>query len=275
MVTYCKQKNDRFVLYFNSSLVGQDIEDVHQLRVTIKELRSIWTLVEWTSDKAYSKEQHYANITPLFKSAGNLREAQVNYSLVKNLKANYIQHYKNHLLELEENCIVHLLVAMKSFDMKRFSTHNKSLYKTASQFEEQDIRRNIAKLISHKLKKVELLRELLPNDKKLHKIRVHLKVVKEMFQIMNELELTKGLEQLRKQNISICKYLGLWHDQVVLLESVKTFDKKGLNHRELSYYTTFINRVAQKENLRKQLVLEKLNSYINAHQSKALVSASK
>ena len=264
---YVEKKYDSFVLYFNSSLVGQDINDIHQLRVTIKELRALWMLIEWASQKTYKKAPHFSSISPLFKKAGQLREAQVNYSMVQNMRTSYMKYYKEHLIDVQEITVVHLLVTMESFDLEGYQKLNKGMYEAIDNLTPLDFRKSIVEIILQKSVKIENLRKSLPNDKKLHKIRTHLKVIKELFQIMKTLNLTKGLEKLRNQNITICRYMGEWHDHVVLLHSLQALDISLMSKGNTRYFQNFIHRIKVKEENKKNIVMTKLNNYLQAQNS--------
>ena len=71
-----------FRKYLKKTQKNQGVEDIHELRVSIKKLRAILSLLEISSKGQITKKKHYDLFYNLFKSCGKVREAQVNLELV-------------------------------------------------------------------------------------------------------------------------------------------------------------------------------------------------
>jgi CHAD domain-containing protein len=63
----------------------EDIEAIHDLRLSIKRLRVVARLADITSDGGFSAEERLTNINTLFKNAGRLRDAQLTRILLQEL----------------------------------------------------------------------------------------------------------------------------------------------------------------------------------------------
>lgn len=69
--------------YIAATQISGDMEDIHQLRVAIKNIRASLSLFECCAQGVFKKRQHVTLLAPIYKRAGKIREAQVNLLMLK------------------------------------------------------------------------------------------------------------------------------------------------------------------------------------------------
>jgi CHAD domain-containing protein len=73
------------------------MEDIHQLRATIKKIKAIWMLIDEITGSRISKQDYTDLISPLFKTAGVVREAQINGMLLQQKRSALLSTYREGL----------------------------------------------------------------------------------------------------------------------------------------------------------------------------------
>ena len=66
------------------------------------------------------------------------------------------------------------------------------------------------------LEEIQKLKHLIDDDKKLHKIRIHLKAALEILLLICRLSNDQGLNEFRKELKSLATIIGKWHDYISL-----------------------------------------------------------
>ncbi len=193
------------------------MEDIHQMRVSIKKLKANWSLLEYLSGGKFSKKAHVKYISTIFDSAGIVREKQVNLSIIEKRKANYLRPFTIGLRKTQSRAIEKLLAKMKSFDLKQSEKLDLVWKQYLKGLTDEHIFNTSIAFILDELTKVDLLEQLLPDDQALHQIRIHLKMVYEILSILKEKEAVPELKRLQKNTKSINQQIGDWHDYMVLL----------------------------------------------------------
>ena len=90
---------DWFKTYFDQTMKRQEVEDVHQLRVFIKRIRTVLSLTQIFTDEVFNKKPHYELFSPLFSKAGFLREIHVNEALLYEAGPDMLPPYQDYLSE--------------------------------------------------------------------------------------------------------------------------------------------------------------------------------
>ena len=112
--------SESFQFNFKKTLEDQGIEDIHQLRVTIKKLRAIWSLMETATKGKWTKKEHFTLTSKLFSEAGKVREAQVNLGMITKYRVKYLITYAEYLEKIQSSTTERLLKEMNAFDLKKF-----------------------------------------------------------------------------------------------------------------------------------------------------------
>jgi len=271
LIQHYKDKQVSFHLYFKSTFERQGIEEIHQLRLSIKKLRTILSLMELVSHGMLNKKGYFSLLSKLFDAAGEVREAQVSLRLIEKSNAFYLMPYKEYLKETQSRANIKLLTTMQAFDFKSFEIlNNKFLQEMKGITSENAIKKSAAYVLK-KIRKVYELKNHLPDNRKLHKIRIHLKAVFEIMTIMNELNSgSTVLEKLQNKIKSIDKKIGKWHDYVILLTSLNYFTNQILMNKNVRYLINLIRRVEYQQEIRQQNILRLINKYITQRELKLI-----
>ena len=264
ILKYYSDKLKTFYSFLKGTLKKENKEAIHQLRVTVKELRAIWRMIELISEKEFinNLEPH---IGKLFKRAGRVREAQINLSLVKKNTSQYLRPYIKSEQNREKNQQLKLKNLVAAFDKEIFDKENSILCQALSKILLPQLKHGAIALIIQKNEIILDLKKALPDDRKLHKIRIHLKVIKEVLNLLHQLNLDSDFQRLRIANREVCKCIGTWHDYVVLRSSLLKHDISKMNNHSIFYYKKYIERTDKIQEDMQEEVIIKLENYIKAY----------
>ncbi|MEZ5022063.1 MAG: CHAD domain-containing protein [Chitinophagales bacterium] len=226
IIKYYKNQILLFDFYFERTLKSKSKEDLHQMRVSIKRLKAIWSMMEMATSGKWQKKQHYKLFDKLFDAAGKVRELEVNSELIEKYNSSYLDSYNKYLQNTQEGLNRELFVRMQSFDHKNFEALNNKLLQKMKGLSYKVVLKESARYIQKEVKKVLKLNDELPNNRKLHKIRIHLKAANEILTIINELNTRVSLKKLQTNIKSLNERVGKWHDYTVLLSSLKHLPMK-------------------------------------------------
>ncbi len=209
--------------------VGYKVEDVHEMRTSIKRLRALLQLVEFLSDSQFSTKKYLKRERKLFKSVGTLREIQVEEMLVYYYEEKLgldFSEYSEYLFEKEHREIgklkrnfgkikgdsvfndTNLTEALRSIDIETVQERTQAFVKRKS---------NTLLKINQKAKITE----------RVHKNRTILKQIYYLYDIIVELSgwhifLGMTKEEIREKE----QQIGEWHDRVNSLYFLELFFMK-------------------------------------------------
>lgn len=206
-----------FYYYFDKIKENQEIEDIHQLRVSIKKLRVMWSLVQTLSNGVWSQKAQEKLISESFQVAGKIREVQVNLNLTGQFHKKILSAYIQYLKGLEEKYRVELLRSLQEFDIKFFKHLNLELQRQMNEVSDKIVTQESTALILNNAAKIQSASKC-----KLHTVRKQLKVIQELMGIIRKLN-NNGLLELHNQIKSFNLFLGEWHDYRIFLDSLDEF----------------------------------------------------
>ena len=227
------QQLDLFREHFDNTNERLEVEDIHQLRVSIKKIRTNLTLMNIASEGKFKNKSHFKLLSKLFKNAGKLREIQVNQAILDelNLKEQHgdelresaIHHYRNNLAQQNQKSIDRLKRTIKNFNFKKLEKCNHKLKMTIAQLGDEIVIEKSNAFIENQTDKINTLRIHVDNDRELHKIRKHLKEITAIYRLNIEIFpddlLQKKIERLKGLETSI----GDWHDLMMLISSMEKY----------------------------------------------------
>ena len=205
LISYFRQQRQLFLRHLYRTLKDNNVEDLHQLRVTIKRLRALWSLVEVISKGSYTKNEHRKLTGTLFKKGGKVREAQVNAEVIKSLHEEYLKSSSKFMKKAEQKANVHLVAAILLFDLKELNRLDQHLESVIKGIPDKVVFTESLSFISGKIKRVRKLMKQLPDHHILHKIRIQLKSVSAIQSIIQKKSSEPKIEKLRK-NILVLEY---------------------------------------------------------------------
>ena len=259
-----------FYQYFNKTLKNPEVEDIHQMRVSIKKLRAIWILMEIVSHGKWKKEAYFALFEKLFQAAGKLRETQVNLALVQQLKADFLSGYTEYQSNKEKAYEKKLVLYMQEFNMKKLETLNEALLKKMQKIPGKTLLKEAIVYLTKKNKKVLEIKGMKSDNRKFHKIRIQLKAVQEILAIVEELNANTILETLQSQIKLLNHQIGKWHDYSILLKSLKKFIKKSPDNESIQLVKGLIGRIKDEQKERQSKIYKLIDKHLAPQQLKQI-----
>ncbi len=261
-----------FTTYLKNTAEQQGMEDIHQMRVNIKKIRTVLNVLEISSNHEYHKQEHLILFHNLFQAAGKMREAQLNLSLIEKRKVAYMLPYTEYLLQIQKNASEELGKEIQLFNSSKFDVLNKDLLIKCKGIADQAIAKEALTFVSDKLQKVIKLKARTQNDILLHKIRKHLKQVSEILTLLNEIHCGKEVKHLKSVVKSLASTTGKWHDIKVLIDSMNDFMQQDPKNKNALYLVSLIKRlVIQNDAIRKK-IYNQLKTNITKKQIRQLES---
>ncbi len=228
-----------------------------KLRLSIKRMRTLLSLLEFVSNGEISKGQHLAILSPIFKQAGLVREIQLNLKLISGRRLVYIHPYRYFLNEQKKRAIRKLITELKGFDHEKFKELNVALFERLKSLSEEQISNQIYAFRLKRLSKVMELLEAVHDDDVLHKIRTQIKRTGDILSLTRKSKMSEGLKSLRKTIKTLDNNIGSWHDNKVLIDSIEHFNEQNENRKVRSYLTRVISQF-EKRNDTSRNNIEKL-----------------
>ena len=255
---YYRQQIDNLLFLIKETKKGLARKDIHQMRVKIKELRALWRLVETVHPDYLDRKflQQYSR--PLFKKAGIVREIQVNLQMLEAHPQKYLQPVRNQWQLDLSKASEEFNVFLQTFDVEKWKFILMETLPSTQSIQGPSIVMAADRLIHKKLNKTNQLQERLPNDHWLHKIRIHLKVIKEILAILTFLGLDRGKKTFRKKINRLSKRLGKWHDEVVFVQEMKKIDMSEMSEWKQKAFHRLVAHHEEKKQKQENYILQQL-----------------
>ena len=214
---------DWFKTYFDHTMERQGVEDVHQLSVFIKRIRTVLSLTQIFTDEVFNKKPHYELFSPLFSKAGFLREIHVNEALLYEAGPDMLPLYQDYLSERKNSATADLLAEGNTFNFSVLETLNKPLLERMNTLSAGQVAKQSATYFTGKLNKVGALLDLLNDNQKVHKMRIHLQNIRAALRLMYDLNPSADIENLQSDTELLTDLIGRWHDVTVFVEELNHY----------------------------------------------------
>jgi|GEM_PF-5422320 CHAD domain-containing protein len=203
-------------------------DSVHDLRIAIKRLNALVQLINSNKSSNYILTRNFAQLKRLFKAAGSLRDFQVLEELLLNYSKTFSSISKIISAQFQNNkynAQKEFLVFINNYDHFDLNRVLKCIIKHIQKLENDLLEIHIQNICQNNMLK--LMKYSIPDSKEynLHSAR---KVVKN-FAYWQEMEYNESTqnnysyEKLKEAG----RYLGNWHDRMVLYNFLISSKKKG------------------------------------------------
>lgn len=198
----------------NFKIVKQSAEEeaIHDMRVSIKRLQLFYKFIDFYYGKKFNAGKRLKILRKIFKSAANLRDIQIQLTLLEDIEQKLnikLIEWKNEL-RIKENTNTELLKEFlsKINDIKINKQFQKSENFIKSIQPNTDINNKIEKFYNKRLLSIE---QILKQEKiDYHKIRKRIKELSYLTEILN-IHTVKQNEKLNNLK-QMGRLLGDWHD---------------------------------------------------------------
>ena len=113
--------------YSEKTFHGQEMEDIHQLRVSIKKIRSLLDLFIKTFKTNIRKKEYYSLLKEIFQSAGKVREIQINKELILEHDRAAVKSYFEYLQRSQRYYGKKLVMKIENFNSKEFESKTEAI----------------------------------------------------------------------------------------------------------------------------------------------------
>lgn len=229
--SYSAQRLEEIRRHFGQARQTLDPESIHQMRVEIKRLKALFQLLEeLTAD--FAAKENLLPIRPLYKSAGKIRDLQVQAGLARQWMEESgnraaLNGFCRHLADLEGQAQQGFHEECQNFDASVLDAWKKMLAAVVSRLPANQIRRRAESLLQ------ELQSQLLeqgqaskPEDN-LHPLRILAKRIRHTAELLQMcLASPEPAAETAAAVLDIEQALGQWHDQEVALGFVASYQEQ-------------------------------------------------
>lgn len=262
LLLHLNNKLTSFNRFFNKALESQEMEDIHELRVNIKKLKTIWSLIQEASYGKWKKDACLDLCTRLFRVAGEVREAQINLEIIEQHLSPFLIPFVQHLKDSQKQSSEQLIKTMLVFDLEKLKILNDELSKNLQDLSNEIVlKESVAFAIKMTLNVIEL-KDQVQDEHNLHQIRIQQKAVHELLGIIIKLQSDSTLNKLKDQIKLFNEEIGNWHDIKVLLQSFNYFLEKNKNTKKDRHIKSFIKRIEKEQEIKQARLYERLNKHI-------------
>jgi len=209
----------------------EDIEAIHNLRLSVKRIRVVGRLADMISDNDFDSKARLRGINKLFKSSGRLRDVQVTQPLMANLSSTALTPVIERLNRNEKKRRLKFENALASFnhaDLDIFETGLKEALNGVS--DKYAMQVGLTLLYQLEIEVHELFHGN-AKEKRLHDIRTRLKDINYLNNIFDqELPILEQLNISLERLKELGEIAGAWHDSLNLQIKLQKFIKKHPEH---------------------------------------------
>jgi CHAD domain-containing protein len=245
-----------FCIQFGKPKLRLSKKVIHQLRVDIKNMRAIFELLKVISNESWMEEKNINVFDKLFQAAGNVREEQVNLSIVNQYTySSSLSLFKKYLIKRKRSAFWTLHKALNNFNL----VYNQNgIQENKSHVESNYQSEIIHQAQSFIQKGIKRIKKLYPeiSSKNLHNIRKEIKNISTIAIFYYEISPNKKLAKISDKIKSLERLMGVWHNRVVLQSSIKQFLTKDESFPEVLMLNNLI-RLTKKQNTKTVKQIEK------------------
>ncbi|MDZ7738949.1 MAG: CHAD domain-containing protein [Bacteroidales bacterium] len=200
-------------------------KDLHQLRVRIKRLKSIFFLLEYIYPSNFGAKDYYSLFKPVFKSAGLMREVQINSDLLKKfVGTDELQKaYNEYIGMIWPGMAEDLERSIAGFNHSQLDIISSRVEQLLGKHEEAGLVDLITGFISYETGRITYLTDDLTKTEYIHDIRIMLKNIKPLLLLVYPVSYSVFSEAHYRQLNDTETSIGKWHDLQVLSVSLSLF----------------------------------------------------
>jgi CHAD domain-containing protein len=226
---------ERRVRYFADqfALTSESLpsEAIHEMRVGLKRLRSFFNLVG-SITPAFGAEEAFAPARKLFRAAGELRNLHVIEAKVREASRTAsleLSEYYNWLKEGERREAKKFCRACRRFGRGFFSSAWTMMVSYLEGPAAPRVRKRTEDRLLALIKEIKQERSMRHDVRRLHFLRTRTKEARYTLEILQECGLTgDDGARLNERLRDVHQSLGRWHDEEVVLESLREFRKNRM-----------------------------------------------
>jgi len=241
LLNYFNRRKTEFLFRLTNSMVAMDEEDIHQLRVEIKKIRSVLKLLDRISAEGYQAKEFRRLLSGLFKPAGRFREDHINLSLLDQFPGFALNGYRQYLQDRLKKHSEKLHRVVNIFDQNSFLVFHGQVDDKISLYDDGTVLLNTGEFISKEVESIKAIWADTNHKNKLHRTRKHLKALGYIMNMRLELYSNVHLEGFYNLVKETETHIGNWHDRIVLINSLEKYSKTHPVNTEPNEVTDLIS----------------------------------
>lgn len=260
---FYKKKADSFLTNLNKASISWNVKDIHHIRINIKKIRAIFQLLEMVKPKKFKANRYYKIFKDLFKHTGMIRETQINLIYINqyNLISSGVLPFKKSLKENENKLKNEFKVLSNKFNIEKFIAIGEVIKKLCEDINQEKFTNKCKGFIIKEAKTIQKLHSNSHSPNEIHKIRKHFKSLGAIAVLLNNFKPEKQLKKFLGDLKNFENLLGIWHDRIVLLETVEKFFK--INEIKTGNKSHPLKSLAIQITKENNELLKKLNPEVN------------
>ena len=199
LASFYERRFSAFQKHYAVSLEEITEGAIHKLRVDIKKLKAILLVAELVERDSRQWNSYAEGFLELFNSAGELRELQVSQVLVNTLYLSCDSSFSNYLRRREAEAKKQLQEDLRQFELASLNHSHKKLLSILQNASDNEVVNLAAAYVFKSLKKVARKYGGPGRHSRLHKIRIRLRRVAEMLNLLCEIGSSKALVDLKSK----------------------------------------------------------------------------
>lgn len=236
ILTYNKQIEEDFADSFKENCRSISIEGIHKMRVSVKKLKALISLLDFIDEKPKTKK-NLKEIKKLYRSAGALRDIHMQSNIIESYKNTLKSDYNLYLKQLnekKEKVTEKLHGSLNEFNIESFVKIRERIENKIKSIKKDQIFKGSSQLFQNRMGEIEKMTVALNDDSILHLIRRYLKQMIFLNEAIkgNNLFFSNDKEKMVLLTELEMK-LGKWHDIKVFLDHFLLFKHKGDSYWDL------------------------------------------
>ncbi|MCF8304024.1 MAG: CHAD domain-containing protein [Bacteroidales bacterium] len=224
---YIEKQQDVFKKHYKKAIKKFDAEAIHKIRLGVKKLRTVFRFLEYLDPGGVKAKKSIKHERSLFKSAGVIRELQVQQELVTAYEKEHnvsLEEYKKHLAGNEEKARKDLKKNKSRNRVKKeIGRSHKQVRKVLKKHSNDQIHQRLIDLIEEKFNLINILNAESTEGNR-HKMRTQLKQIHYLLGLLDKDEeanrkFTGRLDPIYETE----QKMGQWHDKIVCLDHLQEY----------------------------------------------------
>jgi len=216
-----------FELLFKQALKGAMEEPVHEMRVIIKRLNAVFAFLAESGIYKNDSIRYLSQLRNFFKSAGNLRDLQIQRSLLDHYKQQLstdVDELESYLVNMEATARHGFLKVSSNYPKREQIYVKDEIISAVKSYSQKDLDKSSEKYLFKRIKRIEKDVFHADSDTYLHKIRQTLKELRFFIEIVQSCSENTPLNELDIKEIKeVENILGNWNDCIVFIENLDRY----------------------------------------------------
>ncbi len=238
-------------------------EDLHKLRVEIKNLRVLFEFLQYLDEKNLKLQAVLRLLNPVFKKAGHIRSLQLNLKLSSPYRSATMERFREFLQKQKNKSKARFTKELKALDKEKLKALRKKNLKTLEKAEFKKLSQKSEAFVRSIFAKVRTALFNSNKDEALHEIRTYFKTIKNMAHLLAEFKLTPPFSKEIKNIEILYEKIGQWHDALDLIESFEAYVLEKEHSEAQKNALALVLQLKRKNERVKTQVIKKLLQELN------------